>query len=88
MPLKFDNRFVRLLPGENTAQIDGSAQLSRKVLNACYSNTRPVKPSDPKLLAHASEVAELIGLSPSEVAINLDTGQVNSEMVEQSIWVK
>jgi uncharacterized protein YdiU (UPF0061 family) len=26
-----------------------------------------VKPSDPKLLAHASEVAELIGLSPSEV---------------------
>ena len=67
MPLKFDNRFVRLLPGENTAQIDGSAQLSRKVLNACYSNTRPVKPSDPKLLAHASEVAELIGLSPSEV---------------------
>jgi uncharacterized protein YdiU (UPF0061 family) len=67
MPLKFDNRFVRLLPGENTAQIDGSTQLSRKVLGACYSNTRPVKPSDPRLLAHASEVAELIGLSPSEV---------------------
>lgn len=67
MPLKFDNRFVSLLPGENIAQIDGSTQLSRKVLGACYSNTLPVKPSDPRLLAHASEVAELIGLSPSEV---------------------
>ena len=67
MPLKFDNRFVRTLAGENTPSVQESIQTSRKVLGACYSFAPPTKPSDPKLIAHASEVAQLIGLSPSEV---------------------
>ncbi|MFM7930363.1 MAG: hypothetical protein ACKO9Q_21875, partial [Pirellula sp.] len=60
MPLNFDNRFVRELPGET-----GSVGASRKVLGACYSPAMPVVPSDPKLLAYATEVAELIGVTES-----------------------
>ncbi|MFN6304061.1 MAG: protein adenylyltransferase SelO [Planctomycetota bacterium] len=62
MPLNFDNRFVRELPGE-TATVGSS----RKVLGACYSPAMPVVPSDPKLLAYATEVAELIGVTESEI---------------------
>ena len=61
MPLRFDNRFLRELPGD---KVEGGG--SRKVLDACYSRVEPVRPSDPKLLAVADEVAHLIGLSDSE----------------------
>ncbi|MEI6525829.1 MAG: hypothetical protein WCP62_07345, partial [Planctomycetota bacterium] len=80
MPLQFDNRFVRELPrdpiagqpGTEPASTDqvshqSSRYQSRKVLGACYSPAMPVEPSAPKLLAHAREVAELIGLSQAEV---------------------
>ena len=80
MPLQFDNRFVRELPrdpiagqpGTEPASTDqvshqSSRSQSRKVLGACYSPAMPVEPSAPKLLAHAREVAELIGLSQAEV---------------------
>lgn len=67
MPLQFDNRFHRELSSEtNLAQSVGQRQ-SRKVLGACYTNESPVTPSNPKLLAYSLEVAELIGLSPSEL---------------------
>jgi uncharacterized protein YdiU (UPF0061 family) len=55
----FDNRFVRELPGDPDAD-----PRSRQVLEACYSRVVPVKPSNPRLLAVASEVAELLDFDP------------------------
>ena len=63
MPLTFDNRFIRELPGETA-----SSGSSRKVLGACYSPALPVQPSDPKLLAYAQEVADLLGITESEIS--------------------
>ena len=70
MPLDFDNRFVRELPGEslsNQTTEDAGRSPSRQVLGACYSPALPVKPTAPRLLAHALEVADLIGLNDAEV---------------------
>ena len=70
MPLDFDNRFVRELPGESLSNqtTEGAGRSpSRQVLGACYSPALPVKPTAPRLLAHASEVADLIGLNDAEV---------------------
>lgn len=79
MPLQFDNRFVRDLPGEPvTEPVDStnpdastnpaaSRNLSRKVLGACHSPAWPVHPSDPKLLAHATDVAQMLGIQPDEI---------------------
>lgn len=53
--IKFDNRFVRELPGDLN---EGPS--SRQVLGACYSRISPIQPSEPRLLAVSSEVASLL----------------------------
>jgi uncharacterized protein YdiU (UPF0061 family) len=58
--LAFDNRFVRSLPGD--PRLDNQR---RQVRNACYSKVAPTRVAAPKLLAVASEVAELLGLPVS-----------------------
>ncbi len=60
--LTFDNRFVAELPGDP----DTSNQ-RRQVLGACWSAVEPTPVAAPVLLAHAHEVAELIGLRDHDV---------------------
>ena len=55
--LRFDNRFIRELPGESEA--DNSP---RQVLGALWSPVEPTPVSDPRLLAHSAEMARLLGL--------------------------
>ncbi len=52
----FDNRFIRELPGD-----PNQAPGSRQVLGACYSRIAPIQPSQPRLLAVATEVADILG---------------------------
>ncbi|HKP62137.1 MAG TPA: YdiU family protein [Polyangiales bacterium] len=59
--LRFDNSFVRTLPGDP----DRSPR-RRQVLGACYSEIAPTPVSSPQLLAYAREVAELLDL-PQEL---------------------
>ncbi len=61
--LKFDNRFVNELPGDPDL-----TNSRRQVSEACYSRALPTKVIAPKVIAYAREVAELIGLDPSECA--------------------
>jgi uncharacterized protein YdiU (UPF0061 family) len=61
--LRFDNSFVRELPGD-----PNPGTQRRQVLAACYSRVSPAKVAAPSLLAHAPEVAELIGLDPAAFA--------------------
>ncbi|MFI5307636.1 MAG: YdiU family protein [Polyangiales bacterium] len=56
--LKFDNSFVRELPGDPR-----TGPQRRQVHEACYSRVTPTQVSAPRLIAYAREVAELIGLS-------------------------
>lgn len=61
--LAFDNRFVRELP----ADPDESVR-PRHVLKSCYSRVKPTPVAAPKLIAHATEVAEILGLSDEQCA--------------------
>ena len=61
--LHFDNRFVAELPGDP----DRSAR-RRQVLGAAWSPVAPTAVAAPRLLAHAREVAELVGFTEDEVA--------------------
>ena len=61
--LRFDNRFVRELPGDP----DRSAR-RRQVRDACWSAVAPTPVTEPRLLAHSREVAESLGLTSSDVA--------------------
>ena len=61
LALAFDNRFTRALPAD---PVQGSAR--RQVRRALYSRVRPSPAVQPKLLAYAREVAELVGLSPQD----------------------
>ncbi|MES3033938.1 MAG: YdiU family protein [Gemmatimonadota bacterium] len=61
-PLTFDNRFVRELPGDP----DTSAE-RRQVLHACWSHAQPTPVAAPRLVAHAREVADLVGISAGDV---------------------
>jgi len=61
--LRFDNRFVSELPGEREL-----SPRRRQTPGAMWSAAAPTPVAAPRLLAHASEVAALIGLSDSEVA--------------------
>src|SRR5690554_5962842 len=60
--LKFDNRFVRELPGD----ADGSPQV-RQVFGACFSPVLPTPVAAPRLLAWSREVAEALDLTPEDV---------------------
>ena len=59
--LIFDNSFLRSLPGDP----DSSNQL-RQVKDACFSTVMPKRAPSPVLVAHAREVAELLGLSEED----------------------
>jgi serine/tyrosine/threonine adenylyltransferase len=61
--LQFDNRFVNELPGDPE---EGPRR--RQVLGACWSRVLPTPVAEPQLLAHSPEVAELVGLTPADVA--------------------
>lgn len=56
--LKFDNRFIGELPGDQE-----SRNYPRQVLGACYSRVLPTKVTKPVTVAYAKEVAELLDLS-------------------------
>ena len=58
----FDNRFVHELPGDPE-----SSNRRRQVLHAAWSAVAPTPVSAPKLLAHAPDVAALIGLDDNFV---------------------
>lgn len=61
-PLAFDNRFVREIPGDP----DPSPHI-RQVHGAGWSAVVPTPVARPALLAHAREVAALVGLSGDDV---------------------
>jgi uncharacterized protein YdiU (UPF0061 family) len=60
--LTFDNRFVSELPGDPVAE-----NRRRQVLGAAWSPVTPTPVARPTLLAHARDVAELIGLTDADV---------------------
>ena len=60
-PLTFDNRFVRELPGDPLA-----TNARRQVHGAAWSAVHPTPVAQPALLAHAREVAELVGFAPTD----------------------
>jgi len=60
---RFDNRFVRELPGDPETR-----NFRRQVHGACWSPAEPTAVAAPRLLAHATEVAQLLDLSPADVA--------------------
>ncbi|MFM9969733.1 MAG: protein adenylyltransferase SelO [Burkholderiales bacterium] len=61
--LKFDNRFVRELPGDSL-----DAPHPRQVRNACWSHVAPTPVRAPRLIAHSREVASLLGLKDADIA--------------------
>ncbi len=61
--LRFDNAFVRELPGD--AQAGGRP---RQVQGALYSRVNPSPVAAPRLLAYSPEVSELLGLTADDLA--------------------
>jgi serine/tyrosine/threonine adenylyltransferase len=68
--LKFDNRFVSELPGDQETR-----NYPRQVLGACYSLVSPTKVTKPKTVAYSKEVADLLDL-PEQVCLSEDFAQV------------
>ncbi|MEM7405208.1 MAG: YdiU family protein [Pseudomonadota bacterium] len=58
--LRFDNAFARELPAD-----PDNTNRRRQVVGACYSRVMPTPVRAPRLVAYASEVAELVGLPPN-----------------------
>jgi uncharacterized protein YdiU (UPF0061 family) len=61
--LQFDNRFTRELPADPSTDPH-----PRQVHGACYSRVQPAVVAAPRLLAHAPEVAALLGLDAAATA--------------------
>ena len=61
--LRFDNRFVRELPGDT----DG-INLPRQVYDAFWSAVHPTPVANPRLLVHSPEVAALLGWEEADIA--------------------
>jgi uncharacterized protein YdiU (UPF0061 family) len=61
--LSFDNTFVHDLPGDPE-----TGRRRRQVHGALYSRVDPTPVPAPRLIAHAKEVAELLGLDPADIA--------------------
>lgn len=57
----FDNRYTRRLPADPEAQ-----NYRRQVSRACYSRVLPAAIAQPKLVAYAREVAELLDLTSTD----------------------
>ena len=62
-PLRFDNAFLRELPGDPEA-----GPRLRQVEGALWSSVEPAPVAAPRLLAHSREMAARIGFSEEEVA--------------------
>ena len=62
-PLRFDNRFVTELPGD---KVEGNHP--RQVEGACWSHASPTPVAAPRLIAHAHEVAEMVGFTDADVS--------------------
>jgi uncharacterized protein YdiU (UPF0061 family) len=62
-PLRFDNRFLRELPGD---PVTGGGV--RQVQGAAWSRVMPTPVRAPRLLAASGEVATLLGFTPDDVA--------------------
>lgn len=60
--LRFDNRFVRELPGDPE-----QGRHVRQVHGACYSRVEPTPVRAPRLLACSREVADLLGFDAADV---------------------
>jgi serine/tyrosine/threonine adenylyltransferase len=58
---KFDNSFVRDLPGDARPE-----NQRRQVLGAAFSRVAPTRVAGPALLAYSPEVADLLGLTASD----------------------
>lgn len=54
----FDNRFTNQLPGDPSSE-----NVSRQVLNACWSAVSPTPVSNPKMLAYSKEVANQLAFT-------------------------
>ena len=59
--LTFDNRFTRALPSDPEPE-----NFRREVTGASYSRVRPMQFSAPYLIAHAHEVADMLGLTAED----------------------
>lgn len=68
--LTFDNRFVRELPADLETKNE-----PRQVMGACYSSVLPTPVRQPRIVAVAKEVADLLDLS-EEVCASEDFAQV------------
>jgi uncharacterized protein YdiU (UPF0061 family) len=62
-PLKFDNRFLRELPGDPE-----SRNVPRPVIGACWSPVRPAPVAAPRLLAYSREMADCLDLDAETIA--------------------
>ncbi|MGE0115794.1 MAG: YdiU family protein [Steroidobacteraceae bacterium] len=65
--LRFDNAFVRELPGDAQTDEDVSRR-PRQVPGALYSRVKPTPVAAPRLLAYSHEVTELLGIDAAELA--------------------
>jgi len=61
--LRFDNSFVRSLPGDPLTE-----PRPRQVHSALYSRVQPTPVASPRLIAHSREVAAMLGFSEDDVA--------------------
>src|SRR3954465_6808589 len=60
--LRFDNAFVRDLPGDSTG-----ARHPRQVHGALYSRVSPTPVAAPRLVAYSREMADALGLSDADL---------------------
>ena len=60
--LNFDNRFTQSLPGDPEEK-----NFRRQVRGVCYSRVLPTPVTQPRLIGHSREVAELLDLAPEAV---------------------
>ena len=60
--IRFDNRFVRELPGDPELSLR-----RRQVLRACWSPVEPTPVASPSLLAHSADVAAAIGFTEDDL---------------------
>ncbi len=61
--IRFDNRFVRELPGDAETSLR-----RRQVRDACWSPATPTPVTAPSVLAHSREVAAMVGFTEADVA--------------------
>src|SRR5690554_1067590 len=62
-PLRFDNAFLRELPGDPEA-----GPRLREVHGAAWSRVEPTPVAAPRLVAYSQEMAEALGFSGADVA--------------------